>query len=247
MRTTKPISTISFNSPSYLRLKLDELLRCGRISFWAYIVHKPEDDEGGKKEHCHVYIEPSKMLQTDDIKAELKEPDLTHPDKPKGCISFASSKFDPWYLYAIHDKRYLASKSQSRRYHYTQDDVVSSDPDELLYKVRSIDMLSLSPYADIMDAQAHGVSWAEYFARGTVPLPQVALFERAWTLLAQSRTDRSGRANHPTDLTDTDSDSAVTIDPDTGEVIDTSSEPDWYGDTHKADFAAVDPDTLTLP
>lgn len=207
MRTTKPISTISFNTPGYLRLKLDELVRAGRLSYWAYIVHKPEDDEGGAKEHCHVYVEPSKMIQTDDLKAELREYDPEHPDKPKGCLTWVSSRFDPWYLYALHDKRYLASKGQARRYHYTHDDIVTSDPDDLLCKARSIDMVSMSPYADMENAQRHGVSWAEYFARGTVPLQQVALYERAWSLLEQVRTYRADHEGHPMD-----------VDPDTGEV-----------------------------
>lgn len=229
MRTTKPIATISFNTPDFLKLKLNELLKAGRLSFWAFIVHKPEDDEGGKKEHCHVYVEPSKMLQTDELKAELKEYDPEHPDKPRGCISFNSSKFDPWYLYALHDKRYLASKNQSRRFHYVHDDIVTSDEDDLTFKARSIDMVSLSPYADMEDAQKQGFTWAEYFARGTVPLPQVALFERAWNLLLQLRTDRADREGHPMD-----------IDPETGEVIETpteSSKKRPYIDLRKTDDA----------
>ena len=209
MRTTKPISTISFNTPAYLELKLNELLRAGRISFWAFIHHKPEDDEGGKKYHCHLYIEPSKMLQTDDIKSELKEYDPENPQKPLGCISFNSSKFDPWYMYAIHDKRYLASKGQARKYHYQHEDIISSDPDDLLFKAKSIDLVGLSPYADMEDAQRQGLTWADYFSRGTVPLPQVALFERAWNLLLEVKTQRDGRSTHPMD-----------IDEDTGEVAD---------------------------
>lgn len=208
MRTTKPISTISFNSVEFLRLKLRELQKAGRISFWAFIVHKAEDDEGGKKEHAHVYIEPSKMLQSDDIKTALKEFDPERPEKPKGCISFNSSKFDPWYLYALHDKRYLASKGQSRRFHYLHEDIQTSDEDDLTFKARSIDMVSLSPYADMEDAQKQGFTWAEYFSRGTVPLPQVASFEKAWYMLLQAATDRANREGHSMD-----------IDTDTGEVI----------------------------
>lgn len=207
VRTTKPIATISFNTENYLKVKLDELAKAGRISFWAYIVHKPEDDEGGKKEHIHLYIEPSKMLQTDDIKEELKEFDPHKPEKPRGCISFNSSKFDPWFLYALHDKRYLASKGQSRRFHYKQDNIKTSDNDDLNYKAKSIDMVSLSPYADMEDAQRHGISFSEYFSRGTVPLPQVALFERAWNLLLQVRTERGDKEGH-----------AMEIDEETGEV-----------------------------
>lgn len=200
MRTTKPISTISFNTKEYLVQKLRELTKAKRLSFWAVIEHKPEDDEGGKKTHYHVYAEPSKMLQTDDLREELREFDPEKPDKPKGCLSWNGSKFDAWYLYALHDKRYLASKGQSRRYHYAHDDFITSDDDDLLCKSRSIDMLSLSPYADILDAQAHGVSWNEYFRRGTVPLPQIALYERAWFALLQEGTDRNGKEGHANDL-----------------------------------------------
>lgn len=225
MRTTKPISTISFNTPDYLAQKMTELQKSGRISFWAFIPHKAEDDEGGKKDHCHLYVEPSKMLQTDDLKDALKEFDPTNPTKPLGCITFKSSKFDPWYLYALHDKRYLASKGQARRYHYKHDDIVTSDPDDLLYKARSIDMVSLSPYADMEDAQQHGLTFSEYFARGTIPLPQLTLFERAWNLLIANRTERNGYDAHPNDLDDetpeNEPQTALNgkIDVETGEVI----------------------------
>lgn len=200
MRTTKPIATISFNTPEYLALKLGELQKAGRISFWAFIVHKPEDDEGGAKFHQHVYIEPAKMLQTDDIKECLKEFDPEKPEKPKGCISFISSNFDNWYMYGMHDKRYLASKGQSRRYHYTHDDFITSDADDLLYKARMIDLTSLSRYADMEDAIRQGFTWDEYFRRGTVPIQQITNFEKAWHTLLASYTNRNGRENHPIDI-----------------------------------------------
>lgn len=212
MRTTKPIATISFNTPAYLAQKLEELRKAKILSFWAFMPHKPEDDEAGRKEHCHVYVEPSKMLQTDDLREALKEYDPEKPDKPRGCLTWVSSKFDPWYLYALHDRRYLASKGQSRKYHYTHEEFVTSDEDDLLCKARSIDLVALSPYADMEDAQRHGITWAEYFARGTVPLPQVALFERAWCLLLQRNTERGGRDGHAMDIPLED------IDPATGEV-----------------------------
>lgn len=200
MRTTKPISTISFNSPAYLRLKLDELLSAGRISFWAFIKHLPEDDEAGKKDHIHVYIEPSKMLQSDDVKSELMEYDPENPKKPLGCLPFKSSKFDPWYLYALHDKRYLASKGQSRRYHYRHDQIVTSDDDNLTFLARSIDMLALSPYADMEDAIHQGITWPEYFSRGNVPLPQIRQFQEAWHTLLAVHTERNGRPGHDNDM-----------------------------------------------
>lgn len=196
MRTAKSISTISFNTPDFLKLKLRELTSAGRISFWSFIVHNPEDDEGGKKDHIHLFIEPSKMLQTDDLKQDFAEFDFDKPDKPKTCISFVSSKFNHWYLYSLHDRRYLASKGQSRKFHYVIDDFVSSSYDELLYRVRSIDLLSLSPYADIEDAIDHGLTFQEYFARGTIPIQQIKLYEIAWNLMQSDLLNRNGRKGH---------------------------------------------------
>lgn len=204
MRTTKPIATISFNTPSFLKLKLDELLKAKIISFWAFIIHDPEDDEGGKKEHIHLYIEPSKMIQTDNLKEELKEFDPDKPEKPKGCITFNSSKFDHWYMYALHDKRYLASKGQSRKYHYSVEEMVTSDIDDLNYKAKSIDFISLSPYADMEEAQRQGITWSEYFRRGTVPIPQIRQFLEAWNTLLHESTYRNGKTNHPNDNNEDD-------------------------------------------
>lgn len=214
MRTTKPITTISFNTPEFLACKLNELTRAGRLSFWAFIVHEPEDDEGGKKQHIHLYAEPSKMLQTDDLRNELREYDPTHPTKPRGTLTWSSSRFDHWYMYVLHDKRYLASKGQSRRFAYFHDQIQTSDDDDLLAKSRSIDFLSLSPYADMLSAIDAGITWPEYFARGTVPLPQVRLFESAWQLLASQHTFRAGRPGH-----DDPSDDPPMVDPATGEVV----------------------------
>lgn len=191
MKTSKPISTISYNSTEFLAIKLTELYEAGKISFWAFVDHKPEDDEAGLKPHKHVYIEPSALLQTDDIKTFLIEPQTG--SKPLGVLGFVSSNFDNWYMYALHDKAYLASKGQSRTFTYTHDDLLTSDPEWLLCKARQIDLLRLSPYRDMMQAIDDGVSWLEYFARGTVPLPQIRNYEYAWTMLSRSRTYRNNK------------------------------------------------------
>lgn len=202
MRTTKPIATISYNTPQYLKLKLDELLKSKVISFWAFIRHKPEDDEGGKKYHNHVYVEPAKMLQTVELCEALKEFDPVTPDKFLGCINFRFSKFDDWYLYGLHDRAYLAWKQQSRRHTYDASEMVCSDRDELNYLVRNINLLEVSRYADMLNAQRQGVTWNEYFSRGTVPIPQVRAFEYAWNLLVDEKLDRNGRPGHEFEVDD---------------------------------------------
>lgn len=221
MRTTKPISTISFNTQGFLALKLDELVKAKKISFWAFVSHLPEDDEGGKKEHIHLYVEPSKMLQTDDLRDELKEPVFSDPAHPLGCLPFNSSKFDDWYLYACHDKGYLASKNQERKFHYSHSDFRSSEPDYLLFKARRIDRTSLSPYASMIEAQSMGQSWDEYFARnsGSIPIQQMHLFHAAFEQLMFSQTYRSDKSAHLV-LTD----EGKYLLPSTGELFDTIQE-----------------------
>jgi hypothetical protein len=144
-------------------------------------------------------------------------------------------------LYGLHDPRYLASKGQSRKFHYVHDDFLSSDADDLLCKARQIDMVSLSPYAAMADAQLQGITFPEYFARGTIPLPQLALFEKAWYLLLDTHTNRNGRPGH-----------SCSVDEDTGEVIAPSESSEnapqshesssWYDLHPQGDFVTLDPE-----
>ena len=191
MRTTKPIATISFNSSSYLKLKLDELKKAKIISVWHFIEHLPEDDEGGKKKHIHLYIEPSKLIQTDDLAEHFLEFDAAKPDKPRKCLLFRTSKFGDWYMYSIHDKAYLAAKGQSRRYHYSYDDIITSDPDELYRAVKEIDLSHLTPLREIMQAVEDGLSFSEYLKKGRVPIQQIHAYQRAFDLIAYGGTYRN--------------------------------------------------------
>ena len=93
-------------------------------------------------------------------------------------------------------------KGQTRRFHYTHDEFKTSDSDDLTYRAKSIDLLALSPYYDMQDAIKQGLSWAQYFARGTVPLPLIKQFQTAWFTLADPDRDpdatyRNGREGHP--------------------------------------------------
>lgn len=196
MRTRKPISTITYNTFDYLIVKLEELRKAKKISFWAFVPHQRENDEA--KDHIHLFIDPSVQVQTDDLKDEFREFDPSHPDKPLGCISFASSKFDDWYLYGLHDEAYLASKGQSREIHYLPEEVISSDPDDLFHRVRQIDMLKVSRYGHMLSSIKMGISWTEYFARGNVPIQQINAFKVAYETLQeyQGTTHRADRTTH---------------------------------------------------
>ena len=73
MRTSKMISTISYNSLEYLKLKLNDLIDRHIIVFYLFIHHLPESDE--LKEHTHLFIEPNTTIDTMSIQEFLQEPD----------------------------------------------------------------------------------------------------------------------------------------------------------------------------
>lgn len=127
MRTSKPISTISYNSQEFLVTKLEELVRNHKISDYVFINHFKEQDE--KKNHIHLWIRPNTLLDTMTLQDFLKEIDPANPTKPLKCIDFRISDIDEWILYCQHFSPYLASKGESREYHYTKDDFVPYDED----------------------------------------------------------------------------------------------------------------------
>ena len=71
MRTSKPIATISYNSETYLRDKLNELIKSHKISDYMFIKHKAESDE--RKDHIHLWIKPNTLLDTMDLQKHFTE------------------------------------------------------------------------------------------------------------------------------------------------------------------------------
>lgn len=197
MKTSKPFSTISYNSDDFLEYKLNELVRKRVLEFWAFVNHLPEDDQ--EKAHKHVYLVPNGRCDTDQLKDELLEVDPGKPDKPLGCIRFKSSTFADWYLYALHDTAYLALKGQARRYHYTQDDIWRSDSDYLFEEVHEIDYSKLNRFSTIRDAVDRGEDFGDFVDRGQVPIPQIGAYEKVWNILTTRKinsTVRDGREWH---------------------------------------------------
>lgn len=126
MATSKPISTISYNSEEFLKNKLDEWFDCHLIQAYQYIKHK---GEGGDKDHIHLRIEPNKRIDPMDLQKELREY-VENNNKPLGCRPFRPSKEEDWFLYAIHDPDYLKLKysdSKDGKIPYKADDIVVSE------------------------------------------------------------------------------------------------------------------------
>lgn len=127
MSTSKPISTISYNSEAFLKEKLDGWVTAHIIQCYQYIKHKGED---GDKDHIHLRIEPNKKLDVMTLQEELRE-FVIGEEKPRVCRPFRPSKEEDWFLYAVHDKQYLSLKysggEKGEKLPYTWKDIVVSE------------------------------------------------------------------------------------------------------------------------
>jgi hypothetical protein len=207
LKTSKPFSTISYNSCEFLQVKLNDLINRRKIAFYGFIEHLPEEDE--KKAHKHLYIVPNGQINTDEILDYLLELDPKNPDKPLGCIPFHSSKFTDWYLYSVHDKDYLASKGQSRKYSYQKDEVIVSDSDFFNEEFHRMDLSKLSKVKALRNAVETGVPFEHMLMTGQIPVQQVYAYKQTYDMILSylDRTHRDGRETHQK------------INPDTGELI----------------------------
>ena len=206
MKTSKPFATISYNTADFLTQKLNDLYQRRVIDFFAWISHYPEEDE--KKLHKHVYIVPNGRVDTDQVLDYLLELDPLNPTLPLKCLRPRSSKFADWYLYAIHDTAYLASKGQARKYHYSIADIVSADSDYLLEEVHTIDFAKLNRFASLRDAAVSGTPFEELLMGGSIPIQQTYAYRQAYELMSHYKLDRGDNTTH-----------TPLCDPMTGEII----------------------------
>lgn len=195
MRTSKPFATISYNSKAFLKEKLDKLVEDSILDFYMFIEHTPEEDE--LKGHIHLFMQPSIVLDTVAFKDYFKEIDKKKPDKPLNCTIFCSSKFDDWYLYAIHDKAYLLSKGQKRKYHYHKSNIVTNDMDYMEERIRCIDRSKFVGMERIKSAIDGGIPFSEMVRLGQVPIQLIGQYQYAYECLRRSTSlDRHGRLTH---------------------------------------------------
>ncbi len=194
MKTSKPFSTISYNTIDYLRIKLDDLVKRQVLSFYCFVKHYAEEDE--TKDHIHLLCIPNGTYQTDPLRDYLLEANPNDFEKPFGIMPCQSSKFDDWYLYACHDSAYLMSKNQARKHHYTIDDFVSSNPDYLLELVHTIDRSKYAKTKDFIDAINSGKSFSELLNKGYIPVSQFNQWLNTYNYLKEFGVFRSDRVSH---------------------------------------------------
>lgn len=181
MRTSKSISTISYNTPKYLEWVLNRLLDNDVITFWCYIQHFAESNE--TKDHIHLYLEPSNRVDTSTLRKEFEEIDLENSDnKPLSVMPFNSSHFKDWYLYSMHDIDYLRSKGLNRDVYYSRDNFVKSDENYFLEKVNTIDY-NYGLTGKLMEAASNDIPFKDLIINGVVKVNNIYQAQKMYDIL----------------------------------------------------------------
>lgn len=181
MRTSKPFSTISYNTVDFLKSVLDDLVQRDKITFYAFVKHYAEADE--LKSHIHLIIFPNGLTQTESIRDVLIENNPQDFSKPFRVMPFQSSKFGDWYLYSTHDTAYLLSKNQARKYHYYTRDFITSDYDYLLELVHTIDRSKYEKTQEFLDAIDKGKSFKDLVKQGSIPVQQFTQYKNMYDFM----------------------------------------------------------------
>lgn len=198
MITKRELSSISYNTEGFLQTTLDNMIKDRIIDFWSYIKHYPEVEE--TKSHIHLYFIPNNRVDTDHVKRLFEEVDPievarakkeNRNARPLGLIDIHCSKFDDWFLYALHDIPYLASKGQSKKYQYTKENIVCSNIDELQEKISRIRYGNYRRQLEIISALDIGRKPMELLRSGLIPINQYSYWEKFWERTEQQRWEEN--------------------------------------------------------
>lgn len=193
MATSKPISTISYNSISFLQERLGQLMEAGKISAWFYIMHNGEskqEDEAAGKDHKHLLLIPNKCIDLNDLGHHFTEFLSYDPAHPLKCLPFRNAKVNDWFLYAIHDVDYLTSKGMEKTYHYDVCDIVSSDDDYLhSLWIEARQSLRNDPVIRMRRAVNRGMSFGSLVSSGAVSIQQIRNAELYYSYLQNYSVD----------------------------------------------------------
>lgn len=220
MKTSKPFTTISYNSVDYLKAQLDDLVQRNLLYFYCFVFHYKEDDE--RKDHIHLLLHPNGQIDTDKVLKFLEEFDPLTPDKPLRCRPpHKCNSFGDWYLYGLHDTKYLLAHGyQTRKYHYQQSDMICSDTDELVDLIHTIDYKKMYGNQNFFQALEDGESILEMIKKGIIPMQQYGQYARFFFDLANGSLNQTFRGEH------SGHDPKPEIDPTTGEIIADTENPE---------------------
>lgn len=202
MKTTKPISGISYNTPAHLHAVLVTLRDSGRISDAFWIQHEPDTD--GTKPHYHLVVFPCGSVdpmalsrQFDELVEGEEKPRrfIPNPETQGKCLSVPD-----WLLYAIHDDLYLACKGLVRNVHYSRDDVQALDGEHLCACWAMVPPPRVSReqvHAQLVELLAQGLKADEIFRAMSAALFQHPELTNLVKTLVQHRSEFTPRQGRP--------------------------------------------------
>lgn len=187
MKTTRIISNISYNTIDHFQGVIYDLEQ-RHIIDWAYwIYHKAEEDE--RKDHIHFVLKPSGRIDTAILAKEFLEIDYTNP-KPLGVTSkWQASDIENWLLYCSHDRGYLASKGQTRKYHYAYEDFGYTDEDAFLEDWHNINRVAYQRLEALAEAVEKRIPFVLLVQQGIIPIAQRSQYEFQYKALLQLECD----------------------------------------------------------
>lgn len=190
MRTKRLISTIGYNTRGFLAATLQRLVDGGLLEWAHYIHHKAEEDE--KRDHWHIVLQPARALETSALMREFQEVDQKNPSGPPlGVLPFRYSKrLDDWLLYGIHNSAYLAAGGQTRKYHYTREDVLSTCPDLLLEQWHEVNLAKYGLGEIVAQAVEQHITWEQLVVSGVVPQAQWTFWKEVYWSLRKGASPR---------------------------------------------------------
>lgn len=180
MLTTKSIATISYNSSTFLKSTLNTLYNDHIIDFYIYIKHQAESNE--TKNHYHIFMIPTKRLDTTTLREKFQELDLSS-DIPLGVMPFRNSRFIDWHLYAIHDANYLISKMTDKEYCYSTADYKMSDKDYFLDLLATADYSKISKVDILKKCVSSGLSFSAICVSGLIPVQQISQYKELYNMI----------------------------------------------------------------
>lgn len=177
MSTKRSISTISFNTISYLDSVLKDLVENSLIQSYIYIQHQAEEDT--KKNHIHMILCPAKPLDPMKVRRLFIEPCI---EGDLQCLPFQPSKLGDWVLYALHFPPYLVKKGITRINHYTLDELKSNEPKEWLEDIffKASEELENHRVSTFIDRMEQGANFGDLLASGLVPFNQVIFYDKLY-------------------------------------------------------------------
>lgn len=137
------VSFISYNSTTFLKRKLDELVAARKIDFYWFAPHKGEmDEKTGKrdKDHIHLYIHANGKFDSMKFQEVMAEIDPKHK-VPRNCIlpwklKDTKEKLDSELLYSYHNKEECRRRREKKEFYYTPEILITNNQEQLDYMLK---------------------------------------------------------------------------------------------------------------